>query len=53
MIYYQEEHSDMPFISEDVFKEIEGADNGVGDISRTYEAFNYSAALEDFQMNRK
>lgn len=53
VIYYQEEHSDIPFIAEDVFKEIEGADNGVGDISRTYEAFNYSAALEDFQMNRK
>lgn len=53
MIYYQEEHSDMPFIAEDVFKEIEGGDNGGGDISRTYEAFNYSAALEDFQMNRK
>lgn len=41
----------MPFIAEDVFKELEGDDKG--DISRTYEAFNYSATIEDFQMNRK
>lgn len=41
----------MPFIAEDVFKELEG--DNKGDISRTYEAFNYSATIEDFQMNRK
>lgn len=51
VIYYQSEHTDMPFIAEDVFKELAGDDKG--DISRTYEAFNYSATIEDFQMNRK
>lgn len=43
VIYYQNEHSEIPFVAEDVFKEIDG------DISRTYEAFNYSLEMDEFQ----
>lgn len=49
VIYYQGEQSDIPFIGEEVFKELEGD----GEISRIYEALNISASAEDLQMNGK
>lgn len=47
VIYYQGDQSDIPFVGEEVFKELEGTD----EISRTYEVLNVSASGEDLQMN--
>lgn len=50
-MYYQGEQNDLLFAAEDVFKEL--AEGEGGEISRTYEPFNYSSPVEDFQMNCK
>lgn len=48
VIYYQGAQHDVPYISEDIFKEL---DTTAGDASRNYRRFNHSEELNEFQRN--
>lgn len=49
VIYYQPDQQDIPFITEEMFKEL----NSHKDILRTYHPFNNKESLETFQTNRE